>query len=65
MIICEEIIKPIIENLRADQNTLFCRYVMFEPPSSSKNQIPGSVKILVYPTRSCSEGLMPFSIDTY
>ena len=29
---CEGIIKAILENLKADQNTLFRRYVNFEPP---------------------------------
>ena len=32
MIKCEGIIKAILENPRADQNTLFPKYVFFEPP---------------------------------
>ena len=28
---CEGIIKAIFENPKADQNTLFCKYVIFEP----------------------------------
>ena len=29
---CEGIIIDILENPKADQNTLFCKYVIFEPP---------------------------------
>ena len=29
---CEGIIKAIFENTKADQNTLFSKYVIFEPP---------------------------------
>ena len=32
MIKCEGIIKAILENPKADQNTLFRKYVIFEPP---------------------------------
>ena len=32
---CEGIIKAILENPKADQNTLFCKYVIFEPPIES------------------------------
>ena len=32
LIKCEGIIKAILENPKADENTLFRRYVMFEPP---------------------------------
>ena len=29
---CEGILKAIFENPKADQNTLFCKYIIFEPP---------------------------------
>ena len=29
---CEGIIKATFENTKADQNTLFLKYVIFEPP---------------------------------
>ena len=29
---CEGIIKAVLENPKADQNTLFCKYVIFETP---------------------------------
>ena len=32
MIKCEGIIKAMLENPKADQNTLFVMYVIFEPP---------------------------------